>query len=257
MSTFHFKKFNVRNELSAMKVNTDGVLLGAACPTEVSFRRILDIGTGTGTIALMLAQRITELKAHSEQGSIDLKIIGIDIDLDAASEAAENFSESSWADFMEARHQRLDDFDREYAGALDLIVSNPPYYDLSLTNPDPKKTVARHTAVNGLSFREITAFAGRRLSEGGALSIVLPADQETALLRHGRMNGLEATEILRIRTVERKPYSRVIVSFRRKNTEKATNEDSMLPKEKTLTIMEKGKYTTDYISLTKNFYLFA
>lgn len=254
MSIFQFKKFRVRNELSAMKVNTDGVLLGAACQIEGHFRRILDIGTGTGTIALMLAQRATELEAHSEQGSIDLKIIGIDIDRDAASEADENFSESPWADFMEARHQGLHEFDREYAGTLDLIVSNPPYYNLSLTNPDPKKTVARHTAENGLSFREIAAFAGRRLSGGGHLSIVLPADQETELLRHGRMNGLEAVEILRIRTVERKPCSRVIVSFRRKNS---TKESSTLPEEKTLTIMEKGKYTAEYISLTKDFYLFA
>ena len=138
-------------------------------------------------------------------------------------------------------------------GKFDLIVSNPPYYDASLTNPDARKTTARHTGATGdstcgLSFREVLTFASGHLKEGGRVSIVLPADQEAALARYGRMCGLHICNILRIKTVERKQPSRIIVSF--------TKEKS-IPQEQTLTIMEKGKYTSQYISLVKEFYLFA
>ena len=134
--------------------------------------------------------------------------------------------------------------------AFDLIVSNPPYYDSSLTNPDAKKTAARHTDETGLSFREVLEFAGKHLEQGGIVSMVLPADQEASVLRHGRMNGLKLAEILRVRTVERKPSSRIIVTFIHDN-------QTVTPVEKQLTIMNKGKYTDEYISLVKDFYLFA
>ena len=140
MSIFRFKKFEVRNEKSAMKVNTDGVLLGAACPVRPDMKNVLDIGTGTGTIALMLAQRISALTQKTDS-SIDLNIIGIDIDEDAAAEAGANFAASAWAGSLEARQQALAELETD--GNFNLIVSNPPYYDSSLTNPDAKKTYRR------------------------------------------------------------------------------------------------------------------
>lgn len=233
-----------------MKVNTDGVLLGAACPAEKSFRNVLDIGTGTGTVALMLAQRLSAVSSCGEDNSIDMKrIIGIDIDADAAAEAGDNFAASEWADILEARQESLADFGERCSCTFDLIVSNPPYYDSSLTNPDAKKTAARHTGESGLSFREVLEFAGKRLNRYGTVSLVLPADQEAGMLRHGRMNGLALSAILRIKTVERKPYSRIVASFSRGKV--------LSPVERALTIMEKGKYTDAYISLVKDFYLFA
>lgn len=247
MSIFRFKKFEVRNEKSAMKVNTDGVLLGAACPVRPYMKNVLDIGTGTGTIALMLAQRISALTQKTDS-SIDLNIIGIDIDEDAAAEAGTNFAASAWAGSLEARQQALAELETD--GNFNLIVSNPPYYDSSLTNPDTKKTAARHTDETGLSFREVLDFAGKNLAHGGIVSMVLPADQEASVLRHGRMNGLKLAEILRIRTVERKPSSRIIITFIHDN-------QTVTPTEKQLTIMNKGKYTDEYISLVKDFYLFA
>lgn len=249
MDVFRFKQFEVRNELSAMKVNTDGVLLGALAPVRYSSRRVLDIGTGTGTIALMLAQRL-----ESAGGEQDTDIIGIDIDADAAAEAELNFKASRWAERLTALNISLEEFgerERQHAGGysrkFDLIVSNPPYYDSSLTNPDERKTLARHTG-SSLSYREVLEFAAESLSEGGELALVLPAEDEQALLRYGRSCGLYASGIVRIRTVERKPFRRIVVTFARTRQETVG---------RTLTIMEKGKYTLEYISLVKDFYLFA
>lgn len=226
-----------------MKVNTDGVLLGASAPVKASFRRVLDIGTGTGTIALMLAQRLEQAGASSAE------IIGIDIDAPAAAEAGTNFGDSPWPGWLRAENKSLLEFEKEDAGeeAFDLIVSNPPYYDSSLTNPDMRRTAARHTE-GSLSYREVIGFAQGRMSEDGALSMVLPAEDENAVLRYGRSCGLYASGIVRVRTVERKAARRVVLTFGRRRQDAA---------ETMLTIMEKGKYTDEYISLMRDFYLFA
>lgn len=231
-----------------MKVNTDGVLLGAVVPVCGADCRVLDIGTGTGVIALMLAQRLT---ADMEQASRmrPLRILGIDIDPDAAAEAADNFASSEWAEALTAEEISLESLETA-SEAFDIIVSNPPYYDSSLTNPDGKKAVARHTNLpqGSLSYREVMEFAARHLSETGRLSVVLPSDQEFAALRYARMCGLHLSHLLRVRTVERKQPKRFIATFVTAPCECRTQM---------LTIMEKGKYTDEYISLVKDFYLFG
>jgi len=236
-----------------MKVNTDGVLLGAVVPVCNADCRVLDIGTGTGVIALMLAQRLT---ADTEQVSRmrPLRILGIDIDPDAAAEAADNFASSEWAEALTSEEISLESLEVRLAGAaseaFDIIVSNPPYYDSSLTNPDGKKAVARHTDLpqGSLSYRDVMEFAARHLSETGRLSVVLPSDQEFAALRYARMCGLHLSHLLRVRTVERKQPKRFISTF-------VTTPCECLPH--MLTIMEKGKYTDEYTSLVKDFYLFG
>ena len=252
-NSFRFKRFSVRNERSAMKVNTDGVLLGAVVPVCNGDCRVLDIGTGTGVIALMLAQRLT---ADTEQASRmrPLRILGIDIDPDAAAEAAENFASSEWAESLTSEGISLESLEVRLAGVasevFDIIVSNPPYYDSSLTNPDGKKAVARHTDLpqGSRSYREVMEFAARHLSATGRLSVVLPSDQEFAALRYARMCGLHLSHLLRVRTVERKQPKRFIATFVTVPCECRTQM---------LTIMEKGKYTDEYISLVKDFYLFG
>lgn len=236
-----------------MKVNTDGVLLGAVVPVCNGDCRVLDIGTGTGVIALMLAQRLT---ADTEQTSRmrPLRILGIDIDPDAAAEAADNFASSEWAEALTSEEISLESLEVRLAGtaseAFDIIVSNPPYYDSSLTNPDGKKAVARHTDLpqGSLSYREVMGFAARHLSETGRLSVVLPSDQEFTALRYARMCGLHLSHLLRVRTVERKQPKRFIATF---VTAPCGCRTQML------TIMGKGKYTDEYISLVKDFYLFG
>lgn len=252
VNIFRFKNFNVINERSAMKVNTDGVLLGAAmtiCPAD---RRFLDIGTGTGTIALMVAQRAWGIPGQAGDDEKvtgdDFMIDAIDIDEPSASEAAANFNESPWAEHLSAHNLSLKDFAEKIPGKYDLIFSNPPYFEESLTAPDGRKSTARHTS-DGLSYRDIFEFASERLTDSGRVSLVLPADQEAAVCRYARMCGLHLFHILRVRTVQRKSPIRIIVEFSRQRCQDTADE--------TLTIMNEGKYTEEYLSLTKDFYLFA
>jgi tRNA1Val (adenine37-N6)-methyltransferase len=252
MSTFNFKKFSVVNERSAMKVNTDGVLLGALMTIKPTDRRLLDIGTGTGTIALMAAQREIELKTTDVAAppAEILNIDAIDIDEPSASEAAVNFQNSPWSVHLNAYNLPLD----AYADELneyehfDLIFSNPPYFEDSLTAPDERKSAARHTS-EGLSYRDICDFASKRLSENGRLAFVLPSDQELPLTRYARMSGLHLFRIARVRTVPRKSPTRMIAEFSRYRCEN--------PEDTTLTIQNEGKYTQEYLTLMRDFYLFA
>ena len=239
MGTFRFKKFEVVNERSAMKVNTDGVLLGAAMTICPSDRRMLDIGTGTGTIALMVAQR----------SGRDVNIHAIDIDEASATEASANFRNSPWGNSLEAFHVSLDEYEKTLDGQeYDLVFSNPPYFEDSLNAPEERRNNARHTST-GLSYREIFDFASRHLSAQGRVSMVLPSETEHSLCRHARMDGLHLMRIIRIRTVPHKAPSRIIAEFSRIRTESAVEEE--------LVIQEKGKYTEQYLSLTSEFYLFA
>jgi tRNA1Val (adenine37-N6)-methyltransferase len=230
-----------------MKVNTDGVLLGAAMTLFPSDRNLLDIGTGTGTIALMAAQRLTEMSSGSRDAGA-VRIDAIDIDEPSASEAKANFRNSPWTDTLLAHNLSLDDFMTTSTREYDLIFSNPPYFEESLTAPDARKCTARHTS-NGLSYRDIFDFAARHLNEYGRVSLVLPSDQEHSVTRYARMNGLHLFRILRIRTVPRKAPVRMIVEFSRQRV--AVVEDTVL------TIQNEGQYTEEYLSLTKEFYLFA
>ena len=317
MGVFRFKKFEVVNERSAMKVNTDGVLLGAAMTIKQADRYLLDIGTGTGTIALMAAQRLSQACiGHSDKRSISLRsseavrmtdagpgdcptegpdarrigpsispcscdegltgrqigrsislcsceadlmagqtvpmilnINAIDIDEASATEAEANFRNSPWHDHLHAFNMSLDEFARNGDGTeYDLIFSNPPYFEDSFNAPEERRNNARHTST-GLSYREILDFASAHLSDEGRVSLVLPAETEHALCRHARMDGLHLFRILRIRTVPRKSPSRIIAEFSRKRTEN--------PEDTVLTIQNEGKYTEEYLSLMRDFYLFA
>lgn len=244
MGIFRFKHFEVINERSAMKVNTDGVLLGASMTIRPSDRRLLDIGTGTGTIALMAAQRFLRLVQNDMRFQID----AIDVDEPSASEAAVNFRNSPWSGHLEAHHLSLDGFAASTDTQYDLIFSNPPYFEDSLTAPDERKSTARHTS-EGLSYRDIFDFASDRLTADGRISLVLPAEQENDLCRYARMSGFHLFRIMRVRTVPRKAPSRIIAEFSRTRCE--TPEDFVL------TIQNEGKYTQEYLSLTRDFYMFA
>lgn len=259
MGVFRFKKFEVVNERSAMKVNTDGVLLGASMTILPSDRTMLDVGTGTGTIALMAAQRLSSAILNSStvilnSSSVILnevknpRIDAIDIDEASASEASANFINSPWNSILKAHHLPLEEFAASAETVYDLIFSNPPYFEDSLAAPDERKSTARHTS-DGLSYRDIFEFAKDRLSENGRVSLVLPADQEAALTRYARMCGLYLFRILRVRTVPRKAPSRIIAEFSRTRCAELSEE--------LLTIQDEGKYTQEYLSLTGDFYLFA
>lgn len=262
MSIFRFKRFEVVNEKSAMKVNTDGVLLGASMTLAPTDRRLLDIGTGTGTIALMAAQRLSALSdvtsarpdwpgISPDSGGTGPKICinAVDIDEASATEAAVNFANSPWPDILVARHASLDEYASSDEGReYDLIFSNPPYFEESLNAPELRRNNARHTST-GLSYREILDFASRRLSDEGRVSLVLPYETEAALCRHARMDGLHLFRIIRVKKVPRKEPSRIIAEFSRRRVDTV--------REETLIIQNEGKYTEMYLSLMHDFYLFA
>lgn len=181
--------------------------------------RCLDIGTGTGVIALMVAQRCPEAL-----------ILGIDIDRPSCEEAAANFAASPWSDRLKAACISLEELDWNLPpvqtspaeGQFDLIFSNPPFYDTSLLNPDSREAAARHSC--SLSWRDILSFAARRLSPQGTLSLILPAECEFDLLRRAAGCGLTPFRIVRIRTTRSKPVRRIIVElFRNPPSDSATS----------------------------------
>lgn len=240
MSTFKFKRFDVVNERSPMKVNTDGVLLGAWACVRREDANVLDVGTGTGVIALMAAQRL------DDAGSCAF-VTGIDIDEASSEEASANFAASPWAERLHAECTPLQTFcdTRKW----DLIVSNPPFFDNSLQAPDSRRNISRHTGVEGsLSYRDLCAFASERLAAGGRLAMVLPADQERIVLRTAASFGLFPSRITRVRTTPSKTPARMLLELTRERGEK---------EETCLAIQDGGTYTSDYLALTREFYLFA
>ena len=248
MGVFRFKKFDVRDDHSAMKVGTDGVLLGSAVEVSASMRRVLDIGTGCGLVALMLAQRL------AEAGAAQFHIQGIDIEAGASADAAENFRQSPWIGHLESMNLSLRAFDGAFPdAAFDLIASNPPYYDNSLEAPEERRNIARHvgnaeySCLDVLSYKEILEYAEAHLCESGSLWLILPADQENDLLRFARMLGLAPFKILRIRSVKRKPPFRIISGFWKGR--------ASLDEEELVLLDEKGRRTAEHVSLTNDYYL--
>src|SRR5690606_10751482 len=159
-SIFRFKEFEVEQTGCAMKINTDGVLLGAMAGSDAP-ARILDIGTGTGVIAMMLAQRFPS-------ASID----AVEIDSQAVATAQKNFQRSPFSDRLQVIGGSFEHVEREYL--YDLIVSNPPFYTNSLHNPDQRKKTARHTDLT--FFKTLLAFAQKSLQTSGKLQLILPTE---------------------------------------------------------------------------------
>lgn len=234
---FRFKQFVVHDESCGMKVGTDGTLLGAWAALPTPCRKMLDVGTGSGLIALMLAQR-----------SSSAKIWAIDIDEDATAQARANFEASPWKDRLCAEHLSLQEMASEQTlhHTFDLIVSNPPYFENSLKNPDNGRKTARHT--DSLSFEELIYDAKMLLSKHGQLSMVLPADAESRIRQIGTDNGLNTIRLTRVHTKARKPAKRILITFGESTTE--CRYDTLC------LIGEDGSpRTEEYAALCRDFYL--
>ena len=231
--TFRFKRFEVLNDRTAMKVNTDGVLLGAWCPVE-SARQVLDVGTGCGVIALMIAQR-----------NQDAVIEGIDIDHDAVEEASFNFAQSPWSDHLTANETDFNDLATKRERFYDLIVSNPPYFTDSLLPPDRARTLARHTQT--LTYRQLINGAARLLTTQGVLALISPIEAEGEIIEASAFASLPVKCITRVIPKEGENAKRALWVLTRK--ELPYHED-------TLAISHhNGTFTDDYIALTRDFYL--
>ena len=241
---FRFKQFSVNNDGTAFKVGTDAVLLGASVCLTGTERRILDAGTGTGIIALMIAQRLSAL------GNSVFAADAIDADAASAAIAAENFAASPWAPMLNARHLTLSQLEEKLQAGVqyDLIVSNPPYFENSLKNPDGRKSIARHSCEDGLSWRTLLDFAAEHLAPGGRLAMILPVD--IAVKAAAAPAGLGLWRRLSIKTSPSKPVTRVILEFGKGGIGPQKREES-------LTVQENGLYTPEYLLLTEPFHLFG
>lgn len=227
---FAFKKFIVHQQKAAMKVGTDGVLLGAWTNIPDGCKRILDIGTGTGLIALMMAQR-----------SPSSSITGVEADESSAEQASENAGLSEWSPRIEIVHTKIQDYAPDLK--FDLIVSNPPYYDGTLICPNPERTQARHTV--SLTFKELMASVERLITPQGRFSVIVPYESAYDLVVSGR---LHLTRRCDIRTKPSKAPKRTLLEF--------SPAFAGAPVFEELSISDSnGGYTDRYRLLTSDFYL--
>ncbi len=233
-SPFRFKKFSVEQAGAAHPVGTDGVLLGAWAEVE-GCRRMLDIGTGTGVVALMLAQRSTAAAS----------ILALDIHPPSVALARGNFAASPWADCLEVLEMPVQDYARNIAPQFNLIVSNPPFFSETTVSPDTDRRMGRHTA--SLSPETLLAAVGALLTAEGRFCAVLPVREGRRLCELAVPQGLYCTETVEVFTRPGKPAERLLLRFER--------DPYRLIRRELVLYAPDGTYSADYRRLTGDFYL--
>lgn len=231
MSVFKFKQFEVDQSGCAMKINTDGVLL-AVLAESAAPNHILDIGTGTGVIALMLAQRFEDAEVHA-----------VEIDETAAATAQRNFENSPFKGRLQAHAVAIEQYNS--AIQFDLIVSNPPYFVNDLKNAAEKKGLARHT--DEVFFDQLIAKVASLLSEKGSFWFILPVKQAMLLVEKAKAYGLFLTKQIHLHSDEHKPEFRRIVCLSRIEGAVKSEHFYIYASEKV--------YTQAYQVLLKDFFL--
>lgn len=217
-----------------MKVGTDGVLLGAWVSLDKEPNSILDIGAGSGLIALQLAQR-----------AIAETIDAIELDENAYEQCVENFETSVWGDRLFCYHASLQDFVDEMDEEYDLIVSNPPFYSEVVTSGDMARDIARQEL--SLPFDELISGVSKLLSKQGEFATIVPHKEEQRFISLALEKDLHANQIMRVKGTTTSDIKRSLIQFSFENT---------IPKENELVIeINRHEYTLDYQELTKDFYL--
>ena len=232
---FKFKQFSINQDKTAMKVGTDGVLLGAWTPTNHNPFSILDIGTGTGLIALMLAQRTA-----AEQ------IDALEIDEDAYEQAVDNFENAPWSDRLFCFHAGLDEFIEEPEDEYDLIVSNPPFYAEDYKTENEQRDLARFQ--EAMPFEELVEAADLLLSENGVFAVIIPYKEESRFIALSEDFELFPIKITRVKGTPTSEIKRSLLAFSRHEIADILTDELVIETDRHL-------YTTEYISLTKDFYL--
>ncbi|GGX22319.1 tRNA1(Val) (adenine(37)-N6)-methyltransferase [Aquimarina muelleri] len=231
---FQFKEFTVQQDRCAMKIGTDGVLLGAWAPIKESVTSVLDIGTGTGVIALMAAQRC--------QAEI---IDALEIDADAYEQAVENFEESFWGDRLFCYHASFQEFVEEIEETYDLLISNPPFYVEEYKSSNLKRDIARFE--DALPFEHLLIGGAKLLSDQGQFALILPYKEEEEILTIARQVGLFPQKITRVKGTPSSAIKRSLLLLGKEQQDFESDE----------LIIESSRheYTEAYINLTKDFYL--
>lgn len=236
MSTkpFQCKEFTILQDKTAMKVGTDGVLLGAWAELNENLKSILDIGTGTGLIALQIAQRI-------DCETID----ALEIESNAFEQAVENFENSDWRDRLFCYHTSLQEFANEIEEKYDLIISNPPYYNDTFKNIENKRALARHTVT--LSFNALLSSSAKLLSEFGTCAFIVPYKEEDVFIKIAKDNKLFPQRITRVRGNINTNFKRSLLQFSFSNLNPAIDELAIE--------IERHVFTEKYKNLVKDFYI--
>lgn len=232
---FEFKQFKINQKASAMKVGTDGVLLGAWANVAET-QRILDVGTGSGLIAIMLAQRT------QKQTLID----AVEIEASAYEQAVENFQNCPWSSRINGFHLSFQGFCKSIQCKYDAIVSNPPFFMNGLKAKEMSRTTARHC--DSLPFEDLLEASKKILTEIGNLTVILPVEEGTYFESLARINGFYLNRKVLVLPNPGKPAKRFLLEF---SLTKRDQEISSL-------VVENGKrheYSTEYKELTKDFYL--
>lgn len=244
---FQFKQFRIEQQRSPLKVGTDGVLLGAWCMGQRAWgkgkeaegmehggRRILDVGTGTGLIALMLAQRFTTAE-----------ITAIDINEDACADALYNFHCSPWKERLTLICTDFNTYQETQVAKFDWIISNPPYFKQSLRPADTASSAARHDVA--LSFEQLIAGAKKLLNENGRLAVILPTEAFDDFRETARLDGFYLSRKTIVLPKTGKASKRVMLEFSVSPCHPDTDELVIL--------QELGIYTARFMELTKEYYL--
>lgn len=231
---FGFKQFVVHQDRCAMKIGTDGVLLGAWTNLDFQPQSILDIGAGTGILSLMLAQRC-------DAPTID----ALEIDENAYEQSVDNFEASPWGDRLYCYHAGWDEFVDEVDEVYDLIVSNPPFYSEKVASGDSARDLARQN--DTLPFTELVEGVSKLLSDAGRFSVIIPFKETEEFINLANAEALFALRICHIKGHEDAPFKRSLIEFSRTKAETIVE----------VLIIEKERhvYTNEYIALTKDFYL--
>ncbi len=229
MSVFQFKHFQIQQKHAALKVGTDSMILGSLCDWD-SPKRLLDIGTGTGVLALMCAQRFPFEE-----------IIGIEISEEAFMDAQENAENAPFQSPVSILNQALQDYEAETP--FDAIISNPPFFENSSKNSDDHKSLARHT--DSLTFEELLHSISHLLAPDGKAWIIIPFEASEKFLQLAEQNNLFPTDFI---TIFGKPgkHIRVVISLQKRPTE--VTRSALCIRD------EYGKYTPEYKVLTGDFH---
>lgn len=230
---FRFKQFSVHHDQCAMKVGTDAILLGSWAAAEEP-QRILDIGTGSGIIALMLAQRFPAAN-----------IFAIEIDAAACDQARRNFAAAPFRDRLTLTQSAAQSFDA--IDGYDLIVSNPPWFDRNSKPPDSARTLARHS--DSLSLDDLAAAANRLLNPGGVLNVVLPVEPAQAFMRIATTNALYCQRVCAVCPTPTSPPKRQLLGFSNRPPESAVDVQNMVIE------VTRHQYSAAYSQLAKEFLL--
>ena len=234
--SFQFKQFTIWQDKCAMKVGTDGILLGAWVNLTEN-AQILDFGTGTGLLALILAQR--------SQTSLHTTIVAVEIDDEAYQQATDNIQKSPWGDRIQTYHSSIQNFAINCSQQYDLIISNPPFFENAYKASQASRTLARHS--DSLLQTDILEIANQLLKPDGHLAVIYPTDLAHKFLSKAREFDLWCDRQVNIKPTPQGSIKRIALEF---------SKTQFLFRETSLTIEEsKHIYTEDYIALVKDFYL--